>query len=382
MASGMKKASAIMQRTFINRDEIIEHLGKAEIKLVLPQGEDPVLVLKKPISYEYETVPITKKGIFRSAKKVIYTIASRSLFTSTGKMTAGSFSTPAGPPGSTQGACPAAAIGPKYQAFKRLGDVDQGNVDASKFICRFCYANKSNYMHRGPQSGQILRHIWLQRQLAEKSIEQVAGILTEALGLHASNTEKREAMEEDPRFFRIHDSGDLFDSGGHGQGPGIKALLVWYNVSESLPGINFWCPTRMWVFPYFTKFVQDNPPPENLALRPSALHFDDTAPMVDGFAAGTAAHYWQKEKQTRPVQGGIADLACPAYAGGGASCGGALRRAKSDPEYKNNPTEVGAFRDLVQEAVSDPVLRELTSDGSDCRACWLFKDKRTSYKAH
>jgi hypothetical protein len=398
MASGMKKASEIMERTFINRDELLGHLLRADIELVVGgqrRGEDPMLVLTKPISYHYMTEPRTKKGIFYPAKDTIYTIKSRSLFTSTGKMTAGSFSTPAGPPQGgvvkgksrpTNGACVAAAITPGYTAFKDLGDVDQSDVegDGKKFICRSCYANKSNYMHRGPQSGQLMRHIWLKKQLDENSPEEVGDILAEALAAHASNLKKREKMEEDPRFFRIHDSGDLFSKKVKGSFPGgIKALLAWYRVCRIFDGkINFWCPTRMWVFPEFTQFVQDNPPPRNLSLRPSALHFDDTAPMIDGFTAGTTAHFWQKDKQTRPVQKGIADLACPAYAGGGKSCGGALARAQRDTGYGSNPTEVESLNDLVRIAQSSPALSELTNGGSDCRACWLFQDTRVSYKAH
>lgn len=376
-----KPFTGIMEKAFKNRNEALGFIQKTEITLGANEDGDPALILTQPFAYTAQIAQSKSKatktyGQVIPAHEKDFLLEDTVLFSSTGKMTAGSFGTPAGPP-KKGGACPSAALPSTYRNFKKLGDVDQKDVgqDGAKYICNYCYANKGNYMHRAPQWGQVLRHTWLQRELDKKSEEEVGETLTQALRVHSSNTGMRQAKGENPRFFRIHDSGDLFDGGGHGGEPGVKALLTWYRVCENLPEIYFWCPTRMWVFPYFADFVRDNPPPENLALRPSALHFNDIGPVLPGFTAGTTAH-----RKQAPVESGIAELGCPAYSMGGKSCGGAFERGLRDPEIKGKEREaLVKMSDIVKK---DPELSELTSGGSDCRACWLLTKARVSYMAH
>lgn len=380
--------TAVLDRAFQSRNEALTFIQNVGIELELQPGEDPRLVLAEPFSYTAVIAghkPKSRKKIqpqWIPEHKKTYTLEDAVLFSSTGKMSAGSFGTSAGTP-AVGGACQAAGIGPKYTAFKKLGDVDQKNVreGGAKFICNYCYANKGNYMHRGPQWMQAIRNVWLQRELEQKSAEEVGDVLTRAVELHSSNTDIRTARGEDPRFFRIHDSGDLFSKKDeHDNGPGIKALLAWYRVCKNLPKIRFWCPTRMWVFVYFPDFVQQYPPPTNLALRPSALHFNDKAPMVSGFSAGSTSHWWNKKVRTRAVEIGLTDIVCPAYSMGGTSCAGAFDRGVKDPEL--GESERGALGEMIRQVRSDPRLNELTNGGHDCRACWLFKEARVSYTAH
>ena len=169
-------------------------------------------------------------------------------------------------------------------------------------------------------------------------MDGAAEVMAGALAAHLGNRKRRLAFGEDPLFFRIHDSGDFTFS--------PNTYLLWKLVAEDprMSAVSFWAPTRMWVFPQFRRIVSENPPPENMSLRPSALHFNDLAPGIDGFHAGSTAH----TKGTDPVRDGIAQWVCPAYQHDGKSCagGGGPQREK------------------------------------DCRACWSYKDTEVSYLVH
>src|SRR5262245_28582333 len=101
-------------------------------------------------------------------------------------------------------------------------------------------------------------------------------------------------------FFRVHDSGDLFSA---------KYTACWTRVCAALPEVLFWFPTRMW--PHGGKLinlanlaaVRDLASLPNVVVRPSALAFDDPAPIVEGYGPGTTA---SKGEYTCPAsdQGG------------------------------------------------------------------------------
>jgi hypothetical protein len=238
-------------------------------------------------------------------------------------------------------------------------------------ICRKCYSNKGNYMHRSSQYAQVIRLNWVNAML-DQGVDHLVDALVEGIEAHSRNEKRRRACKEDPRFFRIHDSGDLFD---------LRYWEAWKQVclADELKDIKFWMPTRSWWAPGFAR--QWGAVPPNLAFRPSAYHFDDHAPVVPGMSAGSTAHYWEKDRKTDPVEKGLADWVCPAYAGGksGGKCIGALERARS--EWKTeHPNWLARLVHLV-DGMDEQDL-ELTDNGNDCRVCWLNKDISVSYKAH
>lgn len=211
---------------------------------------------------------------------------------------------------------------------------------ANGLVVSNCYAGKSNYMHRTSQYSQTARMIWLHGMIKLNGIELVADVMSRALAAHMANAKKREQVGESTKFFRIHDSGDLTLS--------PNTYLLWREIASQHPGISFWCPTRQWVFPKFVELVRRNPPPSNLALRPSALHFNDRAPVIDGFSAGSTAHLDVGKTQSDPVKMGIAEWSCPTYQHDGHSCAGA-----GGPRGEK-----------------------------DCRFCWTYKNQAVSYRAH
>lgn len=364
----------VVERTMINRSEAYLMLDGHELILDIPKelkeavrngipwtktmADDPTLRISPKIEFNYMTeadidprtgMPriMKRKG---KAPKIVrsritkFTLGAPSLFTITSKMSASSFSIPAGPPSPGQGGtCAAAELfnSPRtYQVALQQGDIEQRSVDKKTWICSYCYAGKSNYMHRTAQYSQTARWIWMKGMLTHHGVEASAEILTDALQAHLFNQKKREKVGENPNYFRIHDSGDLMLKPSNYE--------LWCLVARALHWVHFWCPTRMWVFPKFSELVRRIPPPKNLTLRPSALHFDDQAPRVMGYHAGSTAHTWDKTKKVDPVKEGIADWNCPAYQHDGHSCAGA-----GGPE--------GA---------------------KDCRVCWDRPELRVSYRSH
>jgi Gene product 88 len=96
----------------------------------------------------------------------------------------------------------------------------------------------------------------------------------------------------EPGYFRLHDSGDFFSP---------DYWTAWRSAIAELPGTRFWAPNRTWA--HASPTVRPTEIPENLAMRPSALHFDDPPPTQatlrkaslpiwkqgGGFAAGSGS---------------------------------------------------------------------------------------------
>lgn len=371
---GFRNPSVFAKRTLINRSEAEVMLVGHEISLVVPPElereasrnpkgkareyfDDPYLHLTPKLTFQFmveETmdkktgmpaVQVKKlKKTGEVKRKVLaahiarFTLQDTQFYSETSKMSAPSWSLPAGPP-AAGGSCAAAEIFRKPAALETAlgeGDVAQGAYKPKDWICAYCYAGKSNYMHRTSQYSQMARLVWLQGMLKAHQVDGTADVMARTLRAHMANSKYREKVGESTKFFRIHDSGDFQLS--------PSTYLMWKLVAEQIPSISFWAPTRMWVFPKFNDFVRLNPPPENLSLRPSALHFGDKAPDIEGYDAGSTAH----PKVVNPKTSGIADWECPAYKHGGHSCAGA-----GGPQGEK-----------------------------DCRFCWTYKDGRPSYRSH
>lgn len=318
-------------------------------------GGDPYILFSSPLH-----IPVGGKMVV---------INGAQFFSDNAKMAAISFGIPAGPK-SADGSCPSSALPNSYREHYDLGDVSQKPMDKKSQICRKCYANKGNFMYELQQTLQVARFRWIKERLkGGASSEDLADDLEAAVRTAVANTRKRNAAEESPMFLRIHDSGDLFD---------LRYWRAWKIVCERLPDINAWCPTRMWMLPAYTEEFQKGVP-ENLALRPSAYHFNEKAPMIDGLSAGSTSNYWETKKgglQIDALLSGIADWPCPAYVEGGTSCRGALERV--------GKVWTGHNRRALDQLLGsmDSKERELTDNCKDCRVCWLRTDMRVSYTAH
>lgn len=94
---------------------------------------------------------------------------------------------------------------------------------------------------------------------------------------------KRHGTHDDFQpVFRVHDSGDLFS-------PSYADL--WARICQALPHVKFWLPTRQWRSRngHMLAALRRLAALPNVAVRPSALKFNDPAPVIDGLDAGTTA---------------------------------------------------------------------------------------------
>ena len=349
---GFKNPSPFLQRTVTNRNEAYLMLEGHTLDVKVKPGKDPVLALTPELRFQYMTeADIDKKTgmpkIVRKKSGAVkihhshldeFVLTAPSLFTATSKMSAASWSVPAGPP-SVGGACASAELfknTSKYNIALQQGDVEQRPASKPDWICQFCYAGKSNYMHRTSQYSQTARLIWLTGLIEHFGVDGAASQMAVALRAHQGNTKRREKVGENPKFFRIHDSGDFQLA--------PNTYLLWSLVAREMQEVSFWAPTRMWTFPKFNEMVRANPPPDNMSIRPSALHFGDVAPDLDGFDHGSSAHSIEND----PVKTGKADWICPAYQHDGHTCAGA-----GGPNGEK-----------------------------DCRVCWKHVDMSVSYRSH
>ncbi len=187
---------------------------------------------------------------------------------------------------------------------------------ANGTICQSCYAAKGCYRYRSTQNAQNTRFTW-----TVESMRSAAGrehwITTMVEGIRGSGC----------AYFRIHDSGDMFN---------VAYAECWYAVCQALPGVRFWIPTRSWqqpksqlpVFDPLVRVLRMMATLQNVTVRPSALDFGDAAPMIAGLDGGSTA----------AMPDGLRALQCPAPEQGG-KCG-------------------------------------------DCRVCWDAKNLAVSYSRH
>lgn len=147
-------------------------------------------------------------------------------------------------------------------------------------ICGSCYARKGFYVWPVVQKALEARFYWaIQACLVPSLGDQFVDLLVLAIRNEAGRQYKR---GETQAVFRVHDSGDLFSP---------QYAELWYRICFLCPNVKFWFPTRQWntknTFMILTLQKLDSLP--NVAVRPSALHFEDSVPCVDGLSAGTTA---------------------------------------------------------------------------------------------
>jgi len=244
----------------------------------------------------------------------------------------------------------------RYAIVKSVEKADEADVydievehDNHRFVAngltvQNCYAGKNNYlMYKQVSIGQMVRLTWINRELREggrgghsklasKLIEVIASLQDDAMAVLLMKKLVSNV------FFRIHDSGDFHKP---------DYYLAWRDVAYALPDVTFWAPTRQWVFEKWREIFRNTPPPENLALRPSALFFGARPPVVDGMGSAGSTAASEVHGQWGDV-GGAEVWNCPAYMADEHSCGSAI-----------NP------------------------DGEQgCRTCWKHKETAVNYKAH
>ncbi len=148
---------------------------------------------------------------------------------------------------------------------------------ANGSICDSCYASKGCYRFRGTRHAQAVRFRWT-----------VESMRTQAGRQHWIRTIISAVRDARCRYFRIHDSGDMFST---------AYAECWFEICRRLPEVRFWIPTRAWqtpagplpVFDPLLNTLRKLASLPNVAVRPSALNFGDQAPVVAGLHAGSTA---------------------------------------------------------------------------------------------
>jgi hypothetical protein len=197
-----------------------------------------------------------------------------SLFSRPSKMAAYSFSLPAGTP----------AIGGTCPLSGQAGD------PARRPICAGCYATGGTYTNPIRQLDQMIRKLWVQRGLAAGTLARdLTSALTHATGASGTGRARGRTHGQDvwtvmsaldPRYFRIHDTGDF--------GFGAAYVDAWMRVARHFRGeISFWAPTRQHTDRNSRMRKALAAARKWIVIRPSAAYFDEPPPLVTGLDGGT-----------------------------------------------------------------------------------------------
>lgn len=301
----------------------------------------------------YLSTPDKKTGKRKTLK-----MSKLSILTWTSKMSCASFSLPAGVPGML-GTCAAAS------KTAVLADGSYADYHASirglrplQYVCEICYAGKGNYQtYPSVNVGQVGRMFWLQYGLLDGWFSTDMAAAIESLELpEARAAMARLNIEHD--YFRIHDSGDFFDTrrsslfqGEDGKPlPGVTGFEyydAWVDIARYLPHVKFWAPTRMWVFSDWRDHFRNNPPPPNMALRPSTLVVNQTIEDFEVPYMNAASSVYPKETDPKKLEEQRV-YNCPAYTTDGKTC----------------------------------IEAEGPAQEPGCRACWVYKDLKVNYSEH
>jgi hypothetical protein len=170
------------------------------------------------------------------------------LLTNASKMPAPTFSLPAGKGAGK--ACP------------------WSTTEGEDSICGSCYAQKGNYRYIAVENAAQVRYTWTLEAL--RSPEGMSRwVETMVSAIEATGT----------RYFRWHDSGDIFS-------PVYAHMML--QVIQRTPDVAHWIPTRAYRAPWVAilRMIAAEP---NATLRPSALHFNELPPVINGLHAGSGA---------------------------------------------------------------------------------------------
>jgi hypothetical protein len=139
-------------------------------------------------------------------------------------------------------------------------------------ICGSCYAAKGRYRISNVAGAQRQRFLWaVAKMRTPEGRDEFVQTMVDAIARDKSV------------YFRVHDSGDLFNP---------AYVACWARIARAMPQKRFWIPTRTWRFldrPAWRDALLELAGLPNVTMRPSALMFGDVPPIIPGMAAGTSA---------------------------------------------------------------------------------------------
>lgn len=158
-------------------------------------------------------------------------------------------------------------------------------------ICADCYANKGSYtQYPEVKRAQRARFAWVRECLkSDEGTDAFVQTMVRVIARAVAGEERKNPGAG--RYFRVHDSGDLFSP---------AYTWAWVRICQSLPDVKFWFPTRSWrpltmakVSPA-TRMAWELALTalaglDNVTVRPSALFFNAPAPRIPGLSAGSTA---------------------------------------------------------------------------------------------
>jgi hypothetical protein len=136
-------------------------------------------------------------------------------------------------------------------------------------ICRHCYARKGRFVFPDVQRAMARRWEWTVWSMREE--DRWADWV-----VHLTRAIRQESPTD---YFRGHGAGDFFSP---------TYVKAWIEVAGALPHIQFWFPSRSWRAPWVAALFTLNGL-QNVAVRPSALRFEEDPPVIEGLAAGSGA---------------------------------------------------------------------------------------------
>lgn len=346
------------------------------------------------------------------------TVQQYKLLSWTSKMCAPSWSLPAGAP-NIGGTCPGAiggqsivpvkdlvaarqlvnrALGRPTYNVKNSAQYRQAKAELMEelpqAICQRCYATGGQYSTGQVQYAQMLRFMWAEQAMATPVgnnstafIETMVYAIDHAdFKLHGGIVEIEETVVDpetgvektvkqeieagvEPsgqRFFRLHDSGDFFNS---------EYLAQWKAITRRLPDITFWAPSRIWATKWGIEAVNDiNHEPENLIIRPSAydVNAHGTPALGPGWAATSTVIAAGQNRGMDPARmRHVAKIEGWTHEG----------NDPGDPRYTWNCMAYAAKKGpTCRGAIAPPGAGNV--NGIGCRACWLFPDEIVNYTEH
>lgn len=329
------------------------------------EGREVLLYLENPLPNAPAWNPPASKNVTKF-----------SLLSWTSKMGTPSFSLPAGST-AMGGSCPGANAGQTTSTkaaaaslapliSKKIGGWP---VRLAQAICQRCYAEGGQYATGLVQFAQLVRYAWTREAVSNGTFVPVMDWAVKNADYHLDGkgtvTVEREvdgrvekvkiappAERDGEKYFRIHDSGDMYD---------ISYLSAWQEVARLNPRVTFWAPSRMWMFPAFDQIMATNP--TNLIMRPSAYHINEPPPreLAAGWSAGSTSY---KDVIKPPGKRPVGDK-LPA------GVPGPSKPYDWDCQAYNTESENVTCREA-----------EAPDGKIGCRACWKKPDLEINYTLH
>lgn len=300
----------------------------------------------------------------------------------TSKMNTPSWSLPAGAP-ETGGACPGAVGGQSVVGEERLiaaqklvRKVTGKAVNLPQAVCQWCYATGGQYSTGQVQYAQLLRFLWARQAIDLPAIApdgSASTVFVETMVYAIQNADYRleggRDLPAEPtgrRFFRIHDSGDFFSK---------KYLEQWKKVTQRLPDITFWAPSRIWATSWGVDAVNEiNNPPANFTIRPSAYEVNEPSAndLGPGWASGsTVIAAVQNEGMTPEREIYVSSIENKSSPRGGTD----PRYTWDCRAYATDDQKHTCRKAVAPQGLGGP-------DGKGCRACWIAPGEIINYTLH